>query len=73
MELTITKIGEDFVLILPEELLHRVRWKTGDKVFVSEEQDGLKIVPYDEDLVETLKNARFVMEDDRELLQKLAE
>ena len=73
MELTITKIGDSFGIILPPDFLERSQLKDGDKVYLTESPDGVRISPHDADLAETLDIARRVMREDREVLQKLAE
>ena len=73
MELTITKIGDEFGVILPPDFLERCQLKDGDKVYLSETPAGPRLSPDDADLAETLAIARRVMREDHEVLKKLAE
>lgn len=73
MQLTITNVGKDAALILPQALLTRCQLKAGDALYVSETSDGLHISSHDHELAETVKIAQYVMRDDHRLLQKLAE
>lgn len=71
--LTITKIGNSEGVILPKELLARLRLGKGDKFYVTETPDGLKLTPYDENFARTMEVAEQVMREDRDVLRKLAE
>jgi putative addiction module antidote len=73
MQLTITQVGDDAGLILPQALLARFQLKAGDTLYVSETSEGLRISSHDLDLAETVKIAQYIMRDDHRLLQKLAE
>lgn len=73
MQVTIEKVGNGAGIILPPDLLERLRLKEGDKVELTETTDGISISARDEDMEETLEIARHVMREDRDLLKKLAE
>jgi putative addiction module antidote len=47
-QLQIKKIGNSLGLILPRELLARLRLKEGDKLYIVEQTErGIKLSPYD--------------------------
>jgi len=72
-ELTITKIGNSEGVILPKEILARLRVSKGDKLYATETPDGFQITPYDADFVRTMEVAEQVMREHRDVLKKLAE
>lgn len=43
MDNIIKKIGDEWVLVLPDDLVKRNGWKEGDIIFASFLEDGLKI------------------------------
>jgi len=73
MELTITKIGDSHGVILPADILDRMRLGDGDTVYVTELADGVKISSRDGDFDEAMAHAERVMNEDDVALRKLAE
>ena len=64
MNIEIKKIGNSTGLILPKELLARLRLEQGDRVLVTEGPDRtLTITPCDADDEETMRIAREVMKE----------
>ena len=61
MNIEIKKIGNSSGLILPKELLARLRLDQGDKVTVTETPDGFVVSRSDPDDDETIEIARQVM------------
>ena len=70
--LKITKIGNSAGVILPKELLARLRAGIGDTLFVSEAPDGVRLSAHDPDFEETMAIAEEVMRKDRNILRALA-
>ena len=70
--LKITKIGNSAGVVLPKELLARMRAGIGDTLFVSEAPDGVRITAHDPDFEETMAIAEDVMRKDRNILRALA-
>lgn len=70
--LKITKIGNSAGVVLPKELLARLRAGIGDTLFVSEAPDGVRITAHDPDFKETMAIAEEVMRKDRNILRALA-
>jgi len=71
--LTVTKVGNSEGVILPKELLAKLRLSRGDKLYVTETPDGIKLTPYDANFARTMEIAEAVMREDRDVLKKLAE
>jgi putative addiction module antidote len=72
MKLKITAIGNSAGVILPRELLARLRVDKGDALYATELPDGIKISPFDPTLAAQMEVAEQVMRDDRAMLRKLA-
>lgn len=72
MELKIKKIGNSAGVILPKELLARLRVEQGDSLYVSETPDGVRLTAADPGFAETMKLAERIMRDDRDILRELA-
>ncbi len=73
MELKLTTVGNSVGVVLPKELLARMRLQKGDKLFVTETTDGVVLRPHDEKIAKQLAVAERVMREDRALLHKLAD
>ncbi|MGY0650368.1 AbrB/MazE/SpoVT family DNA-binding domain-containing protein [Luteimonas sp. A537] len=73
MKLKITTIGNSAGVILPKELLARLRLQKGDELFALETPDGIRLTVFDPTLAEQMEVAEQVMRDRRALLNKLAQ
>ena len=73
MKLKITTIGNSAGVILPRELLGRLRLKKGDELFALETPDGIRLTTYDPTLAKQMEAAEEVMRKDRNVLRKLAQ
>jgi putative addiction module antidote len=72
MELKVTKIGNSLGVILPRDLLIRMRLDKGDSVFITETPDGFKLSAYDEQFATQMETARTLMRKRRNVLKELA-
>jgi len=72
MKLKITTVGNSAGVILPRELLARLRVEKGDALYATELPDGVKLTPFDPQLAEQMDVAERVMREDRNVLRKLA-
>lgn len=72
MKLKITTIGNSAGLILPRELLARLRVGKGDELHALETPDGIRLTVYDPTLAEQMEVAERVMREDRDVLRQLA-
>jgi putative addiction module antidote len=70
--LKLTQIGNSVGVILPKEVLARLKLEKGDTVFVTEAANGLTLTPYDPGLDEQLKAGREFMREFRDTFHQLA-
>jgi len=73
MKLKITTIGNSAGVILPKELLARLRVDKGDELHALETPDGIKLTVYDPLLAAQMEVAERIMREDRNVLHKLAQ
>ena len=72
MKIKITTVGNSAGIVLPKELLARLRLAKGDTLYASELPDGIKLTPFDPNLAGQMEVAEKVMRKRRTLLRKLA-
>ncbi|MGP1281650.1 MAG: AbrB/MazE/SpoVT family DNA-binding domain-containing protein [Parasphingopyxis sp.] len=70
--LKITKIGNSAGVILPKEVLARLRVGPGDVVHLTEAPDGIRITVADPSFAEQMEAAERIMRRDRNVLRELA-
>ncbi|MEX2034793.1 MAG: AbrB/MazE/SpoVT family DNA-binding domain-containing protein [Xanthobacteraceae bacterium] len=71
--LRVSKIGNSVGLILPKELLARLKWKEGDRLHIIEQTErGIKLTPYDPKHAKAMKIARQVMDEYQDTFRALA-
>ena len=73
MKIKITTVGNSAGVILPKELLARMRLEKGDTLYATELPDGIKLSPFDPKLTSQMETAERVMRKRRTLLRKLAQ
>ncbi|WP_428312411.1 AbrB/MazE/SpoVT family DNA-binding domain-containing protein [Hydrocarboniphaga sp.] len=73
MQLKIIAVGNSAGVLLPKELLARLRVDKGDSLYVAETPDGIKLMPHDPELAAQMEVAERVMSRRRGLLRKLAD
>jgi putative addiction module antidote len=73
MKLKITTIGNSAGVILPKELLARLRLEKGDELHVLETPDGIRLSAFDPKLAAQMEVAETIMRERRALLHKLAQ
>jgi len=73
MKIKITTVGNSAGIVLPKELLARLRLGKGDTLYATELPDGIKLSPYDAKFEKQMEAAERVMRKDRNVLRKLAE
>ena len=71
-ELKITKIGNSAGIILPKEVLARLKLEAGDKVFLTDAPGAATITPHNAQFAEQMEIARQIMKERREVLRELA-
>jgi len=71
--LKVTTIGNSVGIVLPRELLERLRVKKGDALFALETPKGIELTAYDPEFGTQMDAAERVMREDRDVLKKLGE
>jgi len=70
--LKLTQIGNSVGVILPKEILARLKLEKGDSVFVTDAPGGVTLTPYDPGFEDQMAMARRIMKKRRDVLRELA-
>lgn len=70
--LKLTQIGNSVGVILPKEMLSKLKLEKGQSVFVSETPEGFVLTPYDPALEEQIQAGRAFMQEFRDTFHQLA-
>lgn len=70
--LKLTQIGNSVGVILPKDILARLKVGKGDTVFVTDAANGVMLTPYDPEIEEQLKLGREFMHNYRDTFHQLA-
>jgi len=70
--LKLTQIGNSVGVILPKEVLARLKVEKGSSVFITETPSGYVLTPYDPALAEQIEAGREFMQDYRDTFHQLA-
>jgi len=70
--LKVTTVGNSTGVVLPKEVLEKLRVSKGDVLYLVEEQDGYKLTPYNKEFVEQMEMAENIMREDRDVLKVLS-
>jgi putative addiction module antidote len=70
--LKLTQIGNSVGVILPKEVLSRLKLEKGDTLFMSEAANGFTLSTYDPEFEAQMTAARLVMKKRRAVLHELA-
>ena len=70
--LKLTQIGNSVGVILPKDILARLKVEKGDTLFVTDVEDGITLRPYDPKFGEQMAVARDIMKQRRNVLRELA-
>jgi putative addiction module antidote len=70
--LKLTQIGNSVGVILPKDVLARLRLEKGDTVFVTDAANGVMLTPFDPALDEQLEAGREFMREYRDTFHQLA-
>jgi putative addiction module antidote len=71
--LKLTTVGSSTGVVLPKELLEKLRVGKGDVLHVVETPNGIELTPYNPEFADQMAVAEQVMRSDRNVLKKLAE
>lgn len=70
--LKLTQIGNSVGVILPKEVLAKLRVGKGDVIHITESPDGYRITPHSVEFEAQMKAAREIMKERRAVLRELA-
>jgi len=71
--LKVTGIGNSVGVVLPKDLLARLRVSKGDHLYAVETPNGIELTPYDPEFAIQMDAAEAIMRGNRDVLKKLAE
>lgn len=72
-ELEIVCVGDSLGIALPEDVLQRLGVEIGDTLSITEVPAGIQLSAFDAEHTKTMKAARRVMCENREVLKRLAD
>lgn len=68
----VTTVGSSAGIVLPKEILAKLRVEKGDMLYITETPDGIQLTPYDPEFEAQMESARRVMRRNRDALRRLA-
>ena len=68
----VTTVGNSSGIVLPKEVLKKLRVHRGDTIYLVETPEGFRITPYDEEFARQMEAAESIMHEDRDVLRALA-
>jgi putative addiction module antidote len=71
--LKITKIGNSAGVVLPKDVLAKLRVGPGDTLHLTEAPDGVRLTAHDPDFAAAMEVAEEIMREDRKILRALAQ
>ena len=71
--LKLTTMGNATGIVLPREILERLRVQQGDSLYVLETPQGIELTPFNPEFAAQMEAAEQVMREDRDALKRLAE
>ena len=71
-KLKLTAIGNSVGVVLPKEVLARLKLDKGDTVYLTEAPDGYRLTPYNPEFEQQMDTARKIMKRRRAVLRELA-
>jgi putative addiction module antidote len=69
----VTTVGNSIGIVLPKEILERLRIEKGDTLYVSETPGGVQLTPFKPEFARIVEAGRRVTRKYRNTLRKLAE
>jgi len=69
----VVAVGNSTGIILPKEIVRRLRVAKGDTLYLVETPDGIELTPYDREFADQMEAAEQVMRQDRDVLKRLSE
>jgi putative addiction module antidote len=71
-ELKIRKIGNSLGVVLPKEVLGKMKVGKDDEIYLTDSPDGFRLTPFNEEFEVQMKEAEKIMNEDRDLLRELS-
>ncbi len=71
--LKVTVVGNSAGVVLPKELLEKLRVSKGDLLYVVETKNGIELTAYNPAFAAQMEAAERVMREDKDVLRRLAE
>lgn len=71
-KLKVTAVGNSAGVVLPKEVLSRLKVQKGDTLYLTETSDGYQITPYDEAFSRQMEAAERILRENRDVLRELA-
>jgi putative addiction module antidote len=71
--LKITRIGNSAGVVLPKDVLAKLRVGPGDTLHLTEAPDGVRLTAHDPDFAAAMEVAEEIMREDRKILRALAQ
>lgn len=68
----VREVGNSLGVVLPKEVIARLRVAKGDTLFLQETVDGIRLTPYDPEFQQQMTIAETVMREDRDALRALS-
>ncbi len=72
LSVKVTTVGNSLGIVLPRELLQRLRVDKGDQLFLVETRDGVELVPYQPEFAAQVEEMERAARADRDVLRALA-
>jgi putative addiction module antidote len=72
IKLKLTAVGNSAGVVLPKEVLARLKRDKGDAVYLTESPDGYRLTPYNPEFESQMTAARKIMKKRRAVLRELA-
>lgn len=71
--LKVTTVGNSVGVVLPKEVLTRLRVEKGDVLYTTETPNGIELSAYNPTFAEQMDTAEAIVRDNRDVLKKLAD
>ena len=72
LTLKLSRIGNSVGVVLPREVLTRLKLEQGDTLYLTESPDGYTVTPHDPEFARQMEIAEQVMRENRDVLHQLA-
>lgn len=69
----VTTVGNSTGIVLPKELLAKLKIEKGDTLYVTETPDGVQMTPFEKEFAQTMEVAENIMRRYRDTLKRLAQ